>query len=250
MHAWKLSLISKKKKHNHSIRHTRQIRQTRHTRHIRRHSKSITSFSLRLVRFVALSHDFRSCTIFSESCDVKQWRAIAFRSTWDSNSLSRRERRKECERRTKRDFVAIRKRERKIAFDDVRRKEEIAFDDAQRKKRIAFDDVRKKKRKIALNDVIVVDSKTSSMTRNSNRSFVCERIRLRRRRRLHIWLMSQNTKNEFFTNHFSDYISFLQSCNDNWCRNFSEISTSRRIFEKFSRSLRTTRNRVSRVDFA
>jgi hypothetical protein len=176
------------------------------------------TFTFSLFQFVSLVFsllDSSSCIIALRSCDVERLLAIAFHSTWDSNSLSHRERRKEREQEAKRDFAATRKRRRKIAFDDVREE-----------KKITFDDVRERRRAITFDDVVVVDSKTQRMTRNSSRWFVCERIRLRRRRRLHIWLMLQNTKNEFFTNHFLDYIFFLQSCNDNWCKNLSKISTS------------------------
>jgi hypothetical protein len=56
----------------------------------------------------------------------------------------------------------------------------------------------KKKKRIAFDDVVVIRSKTSRMTRNSSHYCVCERSRLRRRRRrLHIELISQNTKTNF-----------------------------------------------------
>ncbi len=172
------------------------------------------------------------------SFDMRFEFVVASRAT--KRTRAKNETRLRCDsKEEKRDRIRRRSKRRKIAFDDARKEE-----------RIAFDDVRRERRAIAFDDVVVVDLKTQRMTRNSSRWFVCERIRLRRRRRLHIWLMSQNTKNEFFTNHFSNYIFLLQNCNDNWCRNFSKISTSRRIFEKSSRSLRMTRSRVSRIDFA
>jgi hypothetical protein len=60
----------------------------------------------------------------------------------------------------------------------LEKKTKIAFDDVEKRKKIVFDDVEKRKKEIAFDDVVVVRSKTSRMTRNLSRYYVCERSRL------------------------------------------------------------------------
>ncbi len=249
MHVWKFFLIFKKKiqsQHSSDSSDSSNSSHSSHSSSFEEHYfffASIRSIRRFVARFSIMYNLLRVMWCWAMTRNRSSfiiWFEFAIASRMLKETQAKNETRLRCDSK-KREKDRIRRRS-KEKEDRIRRR--------SKKKRIAFDDVRRKKRTIAFDDVVVVDSKTQRMTRNSNRWFVCERIRLRRRRRLHIWLMSQNTKNEFFTNHFSNYIFFLQSCNDNWCRNLSKISTSRRTFEKFSRSFRTTRSRISRINLA
>ncbi len=170
MHILKLSLISLKK-HDRRIRHDN----IRHIRHIRYHSKNIYIFfaSIRFARFFAV----RLFVMYNRSKIMWYWAIARNCSSFDMRfefavaSQTTKRARAKSETRLRCDSKEEKK-------DRIRRR--------SKEKEIAFDDVRKRERTIAFDDVVVVDSKTQRMTRNSNCWFVCERIRLRRRRRLHV----------------------------------------------------------------
>ncbi len=187
MHAWKFSLIFKKKTQSQHSSHSSNSSNSSHSSHsssFERHyfffastrstRRSVSRFSimynlLKIMWCWAMTRSRFSFVIWFEFAIVSR---MLKKTRTTSETRFRCDSKKENEDR-------IRRRWKEKKKNRIRRRW-------------------KKKREIAFDDVVVVRSKTSWMTRNSNHYCVCERSRFRRRRRrLHIELISQNTKTNF-----------------------------------------------------